>query len=397
MAPQTLAQLPVRPASHYMGECPKFSKPKEVACFSRDSDRKIHFDQRALRQYVAPQLPARLDVGFESYVPKQKGAEPAPLADVFSALSAQQQSTDGCIVTYRNNLNKLMLTPYSRRDDWEIGVSRQPGGGLTLQVRETARKMADEARRSEREQRMAYWGYKFEALATTPRENGRANGETRKRTTDEPSEDRFRVPSPCDPDSYRHLYPPNQFELLQSLHGEEAERQRAINPTGTTSHAPAAEVVDANEEFCAIMRLKLAGLVLIMAAECDCQENARGGERQYVELKTSKLLREQRDRASFEKHKLLKFWLQSFLAGVPKIVVGFRDDAGVVHQLQAIETLAIPRMVRAQGHWDPSVCLNFGREVLTWLLQQVATRGEDERLVLRYEPSQELLLLMTEG
>jgi len=152
--------------------------------------------------------------------------------------------------------------------------------------------------------------------------------------------------------------------------------------------------VNANEEFCAILRLKLADTVIFMAAECDCEEVTHG-ERRYVELKTSKLIREQRDRTSFEKHKLLKFWLQSFLAGVPKIVVGFRDDRGVVHEVQTIETLSIPRMVRAQGHWDPSVCLNFGQQALEWLQREMASRSEGEELVLRYEPEQESLLLLS--
>jgi hypothetical protein len=37
----------------------------------------------------------------------------------------------------------------------------------------------------------------------------------------------------------------------------------------------------------------------------------------------------ERDRTSFERYKLLKFWSQSFLAGVPRVVVGFRDDEGI--------------------------------------------------------------------
>ena len=28
----------------------------------------------------------------------------------------------GQLITFRNNLNKLMATPYASRDDWEMGV-----------------------------------------------------------------------------------------------------------------------------------------------------------------------------------------------------------------------------------------------------------------------------------
>jgi hypothetical protein len=47
------------------------------------------------------------------------------------------------------------------------------------------------------------------------------------------------------------------------------------------------------------------------------------------------------------RHKLLKFWLQSFLANVPRIVVGWRDDAGVVQRLQDFETKTMHRQARA--------------------------------------------------
>lgn len=341
----TVACLRVGPAAEYAGACPKFSKPKEVACFSRDAGRRVHFDRRGLREYVAPHLPAALDVGFETYVPKQDVDDPAPLRDVFSALAHHQHSPAGSIVTYRNNLNKLMLCPYSRRDDWEIGVSRQANGCLVLNVRETARKAEEEARRTEREERMAYWGYKFEDLSTRPPGSGGGGA--------------------------------------------------AGRGSAQTAHVDATKgAVNANEEFCAILLLELADIVIVMAAECDCEEVSQGGQRRYVELKTSKLLREQRDFVSFEKYKLLKFWLQSFLAGVPKIVVGFREENGVVQQIQAIETLSIPQMMRTR-RWDPSVCLNFGQRALEWLARQMEARSEGEELSLRYEPEQESLLLLS--
>ena len=120
-----------------------------------------------------------------------------------------------------------------------------------------------------------------------------------------------------------------------------------------------------------VMSLGLEGVKLAMAAEVDCAARGADGRDAYVELKTSKQLRSERETASFEKHKLLKFWLQSFLAGVPRIVVGFRDDGGVVRGLRPVETMRIPRMVRGKPDmWDPAVCLNFGRAVLEWLLQQ---------------------------
>jgi RAT1-interacting protein len=39
----------------------------------------------------------------------------------------------------------------------------------------------------------------------------------------------------------------------------------------------------------------------------------------------------------------MKWWAQSFLVGVPKIICGFRDDDGVIHNLQTFRTVDIPR------------------------------------------------------
>ena len=52
------------------------------------------------------------------------------------------------------------------------------------------------------------------------------------------------------------------------------------------------------------------------------------------------------------RYKLLKFWVQSFLANVPTIVVGFRDDNGFLRSVQTLETLTVPRLVRGKaGMW----------------------------------------------
>lgn len=61
---------------------------------------------------------------------------------------------------------------------------------------------------------------------------------------------------------------------------------------------------------------------------------------------------EPRERQKFER-KLLKFWAQSFLLGVPKIVVGFRTQNGSLVRIQDFETQKLPGLVsRGQGSWD---------------------------------------------
>lgn len=64
--------------------------------------------------------------------------------------------------------------------------------------------------------------------------------------------------------------------------------------------------------------------------------------------------------------KLLKFWAQSFLLGVPKIIVGFRSRDGLLLKTQELETSAIPDTVKRRGRarWDGNLAINFASAFL---------------------------------
>lgn len=50
------------------------------------------------------------------------------------------------------------------------------------------------------------------------------------------------------------------------------------------------------------------------------------------------------------RYKLMKWWAQSFLVGVPKIVCGFRDDDGIVKNMQYFKTSMIPHDSQVINH-----------------------------------------------
>jgi len=82
-----------------------------------------------------------------------------------------------------------------------------------------------------------------------------------------------------------------------------------------------ASSVDANVEFCSVFKLKIGDSKVVLGAEIDCYdgEEGEGSEAphsKYVEIKTSKAIEHGGQRKTFER-KLLKYWIQSFLAGVP--------------------------------------------------------------------------------
>lgn len=84
-----------------------------------------------------------------------------------------------------------------------------------------------------------------------------------------------------------------------------------------------------------------------------------------MELKTSAEIHSDRDMLKYER-KLLKFWAQSFLLGVPKIIVGFRDQQGIVRRLEELETSTLPGKVKkyGKGSWDGNICINFAAAFL---------------------------------
>lgn len=97
----------------------------------------------------------------------------------------------------------------------------------------------------------------------------------------------------------------------------------------------------------------------------DCKPDRKEDPINWVELKTTAEIRNDRDMLKYER-KLLKFWAQSFLLGVPKIVVGFRDEHGVLRQLEELATHEIPGFVkrRGKGTWDGNICINFTAQLL---------------------------------
>ena len=108
----------------------------------------------------------------------------------------------------------------------------------------------------------------------------------------------------------------------------------------------------------------------------DCKPDNKDDPINWVELKTSAEIENERDMLKYER-KLLKFWIQSFLLGVPKIIVGFRSKHGILQRLEELETKNIPNTVkrRGKGTWDGNLCINFTASFLDWLKCTITSDG----------------------
>jgi RAT1-interacting protein len=122
------------------------------------------------------------------------------------------------------------------------------------------------------------------------------------------------------------------------------------------------------------VRTGIGRTILCLGGEVDAIWDSKpatpGAPINWVELKTSVEITSERDMDNFHR-KLLKFWIQSFLLGVPKIIVGFRSKDGRLLRVEEIETVSIPDSVarRAQSSgrppmWDGNTCINFASAFL---------------------------------
>ncbi|KAJ8576840.1 hypothetical protein ON010_g2371 [Phytophthora cinnamomi] len=266
------------------------------------------------------QIGANLLDGIEEYSSKDETDPMAPPAPIGPLLSALEHFQGGIttekqphFVTYRNNLNKIMGTPYNTKNDWTFELEKRDGC-VYLDVRRTQQDIESNRNPHENQRRGAFAGRRFEIFSTYPK--------------------------PRAPDSSGD---------------EKGGDQRKVNE---------------DEEFCSISAMTLGDKRLVVAAEIDCYETkdgSSGNEREYIELKTFRLLQREKDQFVFERFKLLAFWIQSFLVGTPKIVCAFRSDDFEVRKLQSFRVTEIPSFCRK--HWDPVVCLNFTKTLLDWIYE----------------------------
>ncbi|KAJ7678982.1 RAI1-domain-containing protein [Mycena polygramma] len=326
-APRTL-DYPTLPAAP--GPSPAFQQPTQIISFSYTPAHVLEFTDSALRFLAAPPPRAQLAHGYDRWV---RRPETRPRIDgLLRALSAARAKHHPALasgvgaVAWRGVLTRILTAPYEERDGWALNVMCVDGILYFEEHLDDAR-LREKNDIAPRHRMQTYFGYAFESYCTAA------------------------APSPGGP----------------SVNVPQAPG----DPPGWGGD------VDTNVQWCSVVRTKLGETRLVIGGEVDCVRGKYTGKTDtFVELKTSLVIRGAQDEARFEK-KLLKFYMQSFLLGVPEILVGFRTPAGEVQTLQSFRTVEIPRLVRGKAHgWDPAVCLRWGEAFLGWVGRCV--RGDDQ-------------------
>lgn len=340
---------------------PFFRQPKEIGFLSLDINRKFSCDKSQLKYYVKPQdmntVSLDLKKGYAEMIRKDDNTKEY-LNDILlwiksnlekfsipsSADTVQKDKNiidsdetklkKRCLNTdficWRGLLTKLLTTPYENRDGWMIGVTLFSGTYYLCEF-ETEEKKHQRETTTQRQDEMCCWGWKFEQYLTADSPSGTPD-------TDSP---------------YNNC-----------------------------------------EAFCTVVRSRLNDHSLVFSGEVDAvsTSSVNGKDHShYVEMKTTREIDNQRQDMNFKRFKLIKWWIQSFLVGIPEIICGYRDDDGIVHRLESIQTHRIPDMIKMlHNPWKPAVCFNFLDKFLAFIKQTVKEDNCKVVYLLQWKPHQDI-------
>ncbi|KAM5342508.1 hypothetical protein ACJ41O_013474 [Fusarium nematophilum] len=314
------ARFSIQPIGRFAGASQPVKRPKEFACFSYDDNHEFHLDDSSLKYYYTPQLGADLSKGFETFQ-KQDDSGDEHLDSLLKTIVAHEKETgkkiDAHVVTWRGMMTKIMATPFEQMD----GFIEE---NHAFKTASRANQGNGKRRRGPPLEVMQFWGYKFETLSTLP-------------TT----------------------WAETSREFIENRENE---------------------IVNNKAQYCSVVRTGIGKSVLCLGGEVDAiwdsKPEAQGSPINWVELKTTAEIRNPGDMEAFHR-KLMKYWIQSFLLGVPRIVVGFRTRDGILVDTNDMETHRIPDTVNAQPNpkWNADMCVNFAAAFLEWLSQNINDEG----------------------
>ncbi|KAF3483613.1 uncharacterized protein GIQ15_02937 [Arthroderma uncinatum] len=314
------AVFEIQPIERFNGISEPLKRPREIACFSYDEWHRFRLDDSALRYYYPPKLPVDLKAGFDTFIQRDESDDKhlnALLDTIIATEKEKERKYDMDFVTWRGMMTKIFIAPYDTMDGF---IEESHSYHLERLKEQGNRRVRPGAHSSDM---MSYWGYKFETVSVLSEPWDAASRET--------------------------------IEARES------------------------EVVNNNPQYCSLARTGIGNIRMLLAGEVDavwdCKPDKKDDPINWVELKTSATIRHANDAMNFER-KLLKFWVQSFLLGVPKIIVGRRDQDGFLLALEEYATDEIPNIPkRGARTWDANICINFASQFLAWLKTIVNSDG----------------------
>jgi RAT1-interacting protein len=129
----------------------------------------------------------------------------------------------------------------------------------------------------------------------------------------------------------------------------------------------AGDPIDPNQNFCTVVTRDIGPYRLVIGAEIDATATGEPDLTSYVEIKAARTHRDARDSFVFHRHKLFRYWLQSHIVGVPKVLVAYRDANDIV--MEPPEEILTDDMPKRGLVWKPYFCHNLLYRFLVMLEQ----------------------------
>ncbi|KAF9958286.1 decapping endonuclease targeting mRNA [Modicella reniformis] len=430
----------VHPLHRFKSKCAPFQQPIEIGSFSYDEERNFRMDDSQLKYYFPPDLtkPNNLSVNYDKYISRDLMVDEHIDALLHALVcirdrEEEQQQQQSCEST-PSSLQQKEGTEGDRKDVESIQSSTQLT--TTGQLKQQPKKRMNAAGSDDRQKLMSYWGYRFETICnisnpvselrkintkkrrhrgqgyqdkdpstgnntnthatdgdgsaqqsqgTDPKDNNNHGRNKDKEKNKENNRDN-------DNDGGSHEKDSDDYEVIEKIDLEDPELTGRLNG-----------IVDTNLQYCTVARTKIGRNSVIMGAEVDCISEPKKPPphnplSKYIELKTSRVITNAREQNNFERHKLLKFWAQSFLPGIPTIIVGFRDDNGNVLSVETFNTMEIPRLVRGkEGTWDTTICINFLDGVFNFLRKIIVIDDPEATYTIRWDAPFKAIEVVYEG
>ncbi|AAW44182.1 enzyme regulator, putative [Cryptococcus deneoformans JEC21] len=298
---------------------PFYRLPHLIHTYSHLPTRAISHDDASMAYYSPAPIGCNLTEGFERRIEREDEEEHLDgLVESLEWLITRGRKGErkGGIITWRGMLTRLITMPYETRDPWEM-TAIALDGSVYLELWDPPEEKAKRKREQSAWEKQGYMGYAYESFSTIPQEGRPGNG-----------------------------------------------------PEGWGGD------VNTNVQWANVVRSAIGEIPLCIAGEVDCVKAEPGspnpGLSGCMELKTNKVIQHPGHEAMFHK-KLLKHWAQSWLLGIPEVVVGFRDDDGILRSQTTFDTAKIPYLVEVlnKPSWSPNRCLQSLHSVCSFLTKNV--------------------------
>ncbi|KAF2004492.1 rai1 protein [Amniculicola lignicola CBS 123094] len=324
----------IRGLQRFANRATNITKPREIAHYSHDEDHGYTEDESGIRYYWPTHVGVSLVEGVETWKHYEDKEDPHLeylLKNIINKEKSTGEKIQADFVCFRGMMTNFLITPFSRFADCDMLATLHHG---TIYIQENFESKRHRNKRPNlvprphelSQEQLQYGGYKFETLSLVSE-------------------------IPSDPSTFM-------------------DRRYT-------------ETVSNYAQHCSIISTAIGSSKLILAGEVDGLSAPKTGDPSaipWVELKTTASLSshgftKNRDTVAFER-KLLKFWAQSYLLGVPKIIVGFRNKTGLLVRIQEFKTMEIPGIVnRSSKVWNGADCVRFTDAFLGFLKDSIKGEG----------------------